>query len=380
MTPQNFNLLNPVYSQKNNFFNYRSINYNRYNIDYFPNSITWTKTKSLGELTDTWTNITVASTLDLDGDKGELRLLEKLGNEIFSFQDKGIANILFNSRVQIPTSEGVPIEISNSYKVDGKRYVTIAHGLQNKWAKTITPSGMYFIDNITNDIMLFNGQQLSSISSEKGFRTFIGETNSLTEWNSRDFSNYIIQYDATNDDVYFIKNDTCLCYSELLQEFTSFFNYENVPFMFNMNGNFYSYKNNTIWQHELGDYNSFYGELKPYYVTVVCNPEEPYDKIFNVVEYRADFYDQSGVFMPLTSFDKLEVWNEYQSGLSMLSLSEATPSNLKKKFNVWRALIPRDSTNGRDRIRNTWAYVKLSNICKNTYRAELHDIMVHYNV
>lgn len=380
MTPQNFNLLNPVYSQKNNFFNYRSINYNRYNIDYFPNSITWTKTKSLGELTDTWTNITVASTLDLDGDKGELRLLEKLGNEIFSFQDKGIANILFNSRVQIPTSEGVPIEISNSYKVDGKRYVTISHGLQNKWAKTITPSGMYFIDNITNDIMLFNGQQLSSISSEKGFRTFIGETNSLTEWNSRDFSNYIIQYDATNDDVYFIKKDTCLCYSELLQEFTSFFNYENVPFMFNMNGNFYSYKNNTIWQHELGDYNSFYGELKPYYVTVVCNPEEPYDKIFNVVEYRADFYDQSGVFMPLTSFDKLEVWNEYQSGLSMLSLSEATPSNLKKKFNVWRALVPRDSTNGRDRIRNTWAYVKLSNICKNTYRAELHDIMVHYNV
>ena len=84
--------------------------------------------------------------------------------------------------------------------------------------------------------------------------------------------------------------------------------------------------------------------------------------------------------MPLTSFDKLEVWNEYQSGLSMLSLSEATPSNLKKKFNVWRALIPRDSTNGRDRIRNTWAYVKLSNICKNTYRAELHDIMVYYNV
>lgn len=380
MTPQNFNLLNPVYSQKNNFFNYRSINYNRYNIDYFPNSITWTKTKSLGELTDTWTNITVASTLDLDGDKGELRLLEKLGNEIFSFQDKGIANILFNSRVQIPTSEGVPIEISNSYKVDGKRYVTIAHGLQNKWAKTITPSGMYFIDNITNDIMLFNGQQLSSISSEKGFRTFIGETNSLTEWNSRDFSNYIIQYDATNDDVYFIKNDTCLCYSELLQEFTSFFNYENVPFMFNMNGNFYSYKNNTIWQHELGDYNSFYGELKPYYITVVCNPEEPYDKIFNIVEYRADFYDQSGVFMPLTSFDKLEVWNEYQSGLSMLSLSGATPSNLKKKFNVWRALIPRDNTNGRDRIRNTWAYVKLSNICKNTYRAELHDIMVYYNV
>lgn len=380
MSPVNFNLFNPVYSQNSTFFTGRALNYNKLNISNFKNVIAWSKEKTLGELIDTWTDISMTSTLDLDGDKGQIRLLKRLNNNIIAFQDKGICNVLFNSRVQIPASDNVPIEITNSYKVDGKVYINNNNGIQNKWAHCVTPSGMYFIDNLTNDIILFDGQQFKSLSSEKGFRTFINQHNSLKVWNSRDFNNFIVQYDATNDDVYFIKKDICLCYSELIQQFTSFYNYENVPFMFNMKGNFYSMKNNTIWQHELGDYNSFYGEPKPYYVTVVCNPDEPVDKIFNIVEYRADFYDQSNVFLPAISFDKLEVWNEYQSGMSMLTFNTATSSSLKKKFNVWRALVPRDNSNGRDRIRNTWAFVKLSNVCKNNYRAELHDIMVHYNI
>ena len=55
ITPENFNLMNDVYSQPNNFFNYRTINPNKLNLDNFHNSITWTKTKTAGELVDTWT-------------------------------------------------------------------------------------------------------------------------------------------------------------------------------------------------------------------------------------------------------------------------------------------------------------------------------------
>ena len=35
------------------------------------------------------------------------------------------------------------------------------------------------------------------------------------------------------------------------------------------------------------------------------------------------------------------------------------PSNLKKKFRVWRIQVPRDAHNRRDRIRNTWCKIKL---------------------
>ena len=115
--------MNSVYSQENNFFGYRILDKDSYELNDFPNSITWSKTKSFGEDVDTWTNINLSNTLDLDGDKGKLTSISKLNNELYAFQEKGISNILFNSRVQIPTEDGTPIEISNSNKVDGKRYL-----------------------------------------------------------------------------------------------------------------------------------------------------------------------------------------------------------------------------------------------------------------
>jgi len=85
MTPTNFNLFNEVYNQSNNFFTYRTLNHNKFSLNNFPNTITWTKTKVLGELTDTWTNITVTSVLDLDGDKGPITALRRINNEIYCF-------------------------------------------------------------------------------------------------------------------------------------------------------------------------------------------------------------------------------------------------------------------------------------------------------
>jgi hypothetical protein len=146
--------------------------------------------------------------------------------------------------------------------------------------------------------------------------------------------------------------------------------------MFNIDNSFYAIKNNKIWEQFAGDYNSFYGETKPYSVTVISNPDSFYDKVFNTVEFRADTWDNDKLLN--TTFDTLEVWNEYQHGKSNLSNILGKPSPLKRKFRVWRANIPRDISNNRDRIRNTWAYVKLEHSNPNNYKTEFHDLMVHY--
>ena len=390
MTPTNFNLINPVYSQKNSFFNYRALNYNKYSLDYFPNTITWTKEKQAGAIVDTWTNITMASTLDLDGDKGEVVSLNTFNNEVFCFQKQGFSNILFNSRVQIPTSDGMPIEISNGLKVDGKRYISNTIGCNNKWSIVEAPSGLYFIDNITNSIYLFNGQ-IGSLSDKLGFRQWTSENNSLEKWDPVGFKNFVTYYDKNNGDVYFANNETALVYSELLGQFTSFMSYGQVPAMFNINSDFYAIQYGKIWEQFAGDYNMFFGHYYPYSVTFVSNADEPYDKIFNTVEFRADCWtkDNSGneVLASGHTFDTLEVWNEYQKGVSNLTSLAAKPSPLKKKFRVWRANVPRANTdwngikaNKMDRIRNTWAYVKLSMNKENTDRMEFHDMIVHYFV
>lgn len=385
MTPENFNKVNKVYSQKNNFFNYRGINHSKFNLNYFPNTVTWTKEKQLGSIIDTWTNITMASTLDLDGDKGEVISLNTYNNEIFCFQRKGFSNILFNSRVQIPASDGMPIEITNGMKVSGKRYVSNTIGCSNKWSIVESPSGLYFIDNETNSMYLFNGE-VKSISDSLGMRQWVNENNTHINWNPVTYENFRGFYDKNNNDVYFVNNNWCLCYSELIGQFTSFMSYEKVPAMFNVGSEFYAFNNNKLWQQFNGDYNMFFGQYKPYSITVVANADEPADKIFNTVEFRADAYDGDNL-APTKTYDTLDVYNEYQHGRVTLTDLNGRPSPLKRKFRIWRANIPRANTpingipaNNRDRIRNTWAYIKLSTETPNTYRTVFHDMTIHYFV
>lgn len=385
MTPTNFNLMNPVYNQANNFFNYRAVNYSKFNLNYFPNTITWTKEKQLGSIIDAWTNITMASTLDLDGDKGEVISLNTYNNEIFCFQRKGFSNILFNSRVQIAASDGMPIEITNGMKVSGKRYVSNTIGCSNKWSIVESPSGLYFIDNETNSMYLFNGE-MKSISDSLGMRQWVNENNTHINWNPVTYENFRGFYDKNNNDVYFVNNNWCLCYSELIGQFTSFMSYEKVPAMFNVGSEFYAFNNNKLWQQFNGDYNMFFGQYEPYSITVVANADEPADKIFNTVEFRADAYDGDNL-APTKTYDTLDVYNEYQHGRVTLTDLNGRPSPLKRKFRIWRANIPRANTpingipaNNRDRIRNTWAYVKLSTETPNTYRTVFHDMTIHYFV
>lgn len=378
ISPQNFNQMNDVYSQPNNFFNYRSSNPNKLNLDNFHNSITWTKTKTAGELTDTWTNITLASILDLDGDKGDVRALRRFNNSIIAFQDKGISQVLYNENVQIASTEGVPIEIANSGKVSGKRYISDIIGCTNKWSICETPSGLYFIDDKTKGIYLFNGS-INNISDEFGFHSWISKESKDNIWNPKDFNSFITYYDKLNGDVFFINKEQCLAFSESLGQFGSFYSYENTPFFANIKDKGVWIKDGKLWLHNEGDYNMFFGNYQPFYTTVIANPDMPMDKIFNTVEFRADSWDSEGRLLNST-FDTLSVWNEYQEGTSTLDNILGRPSNLKRKFRVWRANIPRDNSNNRDRIRNPWAYIKLSMDKENTDKTILHDITIHYFV
>ena len=383
VTPENFNLVNDVYSQPNNFFNYRAINPNKLNLNNFHNSITWTKAKTAGELIDTWTNITLASTLDLDGDKGTVRALRRFNNNIIAFQDRGISQILYNENMQISSTDGVPIEIANSGKVNGKRYISDKIGCTNKWSMCETSNGIYFIDDITKGIFLFNGQ-LNNISDKLGFHSWINRASkNVSIWNPVDFDGFVTYYDKVNGDVFFISKDECLAFSEPLGQFSSFYSYEKTPYFtnledrgiaFNVEGTGTLYK---PWLHNEGDYNMFFGVYQPFYTTVIANPDMPVDKIFNNLEFRSDSWDKEGNLLN-TTFDTLNVWNEYQEGTSTLNNTLDRPSSLKKKFRIWRANIPRAKANGRDRMRNPWLYIKLSMEKENTNKTILHDMMVHY--
>lgn len=419
LTPTNFNLLNPVYTQKNNFFNYRILDPKRFNVNAFANTVTWTKSKSAGALVDNWTNITLANTLDLDGDKGSLRALKRFNNMIMAFQDKAIARILFNEKAQIATSTGIPVELADSNKVEGKLYLNNNIGCVNKWSIKDTLYGLYFIDDINKDVYLYN-EQFNNISLTTGFVNFFNKTVTGEMWNPKDFNNFIVHADTINSVVYFINKNYCLGFDESIKQFVSFYSYENTPSVIplekdilllrtNLKTTPTPYYNTSVWLQHKGEYNYFFGEFKPFYVTYIANENPVIDKIFTNLEFQSDCYDSNNNNVEFT-FNTLDVWNEYQFGHLDLFDVKNKPSSLKKKFRTWRTDFPRasygsftqllnkenlgdlhkvlntkypelsvnDYKKTRDRIRNQWAYVKLTMDTENNYRFILHDTIVKY--
>lgn len=416
MRPENFNKLNPVYSQQNNFFTSRKLDTKDISELSYPNHIYYSKTKESGADIDLWTNVTLASTLELDGDKGQINSLNRLNDQIIAFQDSGISQILYNENVQIASTAGVPIEIANSGKVQGKRYLSDTIGCSNKWSIAQTPTGIYFMDNNDKSIYLFNGQ-LTNISTDLGFNSWakqnISSSDNLHKWNPQDYNNFRAVYDKLNQDVLFINKKTALAYSEKFKCFTSFYDYEGSPYLENFDDVGIWIRDNKLWKHQAGQACNFFGENKSYSMTLIGNQDPQFDKIFTNLEFRANVKEEgiynvsNGKFTPYLPFDSLEVWNEYQHGI--LNLSNRNKGEgfihgkdngiLARKFRIWRCDIPRDNAEVNsdieapmgikrfkarplDRIRNPWAYLKLT---KNSasksltqINTEIHDIMTTY--
>ena len=411
MSPTNFNLINPVYSQLDNFFNYKMLDESYYDNDIFTNQITWTKTKENGADIDLWTNITLANTLEADGDKGKITKLTRFNNQLICFQDSGISQILYNENTQITSTEGVPIEIANSSKVQGKRYLSDTVGCSNKWSIAQTPSGIYFIDTNEKSIYLFNGQ-LTNISTAGGFNSWakqhIKPSNTISRTTG---DNFVTYYDRLNQEVLFNSSSDVLAYSEKFNCFTSFYNYGSRGLYFTCldDKEYWIDYHSNIWQHQDGEYCNFFGANYPFSTTLLCNQEPQVSKTLTNLEFRAcvegeGTYDSTkDKFAPSLPFDSLEVWDEYQHGLHNLSLrdsskSTAQHSTLTRKFRMWRCDIPRDNApvstdeaemgitrfkaRPLDRIQNPWAYVKLKKAAASSgsflSKTEVHDIMATY--
>lgn len=377
MSPVNFNLLNKVYSQKDNFFNYRIYDSDYYKQHEFNTQITWSLVKNAGENIDNWTNITLANTLDLDGEYGNLTALTVWNDTLLGFQDKACNQILFNNRVQIPVSDGTPIEISNGMKVDGSRIISNNIGCKNKWSIVNTNSGLYFIDDNTDSIYSFDGK-LNNISDSKSMSWWI-KNNPEDIWNpvNKGIRSF---YDSIYGDIYFTPmTKDALYYSEKLGEFISFLSYGGTQAMFNFNGKFYSLRNDDtttkLYQNNVGDYNNFFGNYKDWSISFISNDNPTYTKIFDNIELRTD-HSKDSTLLNDCPYNYIQISNEYQSGETTVD-----NYNTRKKFRIWRSILPRNK-NSRERIRNLWSMITIGRKITNneSNKAVIHDITVKYTI
>lgn len=401
MTPINFNLMNTVYSQKDNFFNYRILDDDYYRTTDYPSQIIWSLEKTNMETIDKWTSMTLANSYDLSGANGELTSLVKYNDLLIAFQKNAVNQVLFNSRVQISTSDNNPIEISNNYKMEGARVISNDVGCQDKEAITTSPMGIYFIDNNSDTLYLFNGQ-LNALSDTKGFKWYLRSIHSDNSWCFEKNVGVRLNYDPLNKDLYICPpTSDALCYSELLGQCTSLMSYGDTV-LFPLKDDYMSLalkddgNSNLIlslWENFKGDYNSFYGNTIMPYFTYICNNNPTITKVFDTIEYESDVYDKNNKLQSFKSFDWIEAYNEYQQTRKEALVQKRKRifniddnklicgNTLRKKFRVWRALIPRE---GRQRMRNPWTAITLgfnkTNTDEDYFKLVLHNISTKYTV
>ena len=231
-------------------------------------------------------------------------------------------------------------------------------------------------------------------------------------------------YDDVNHDVYAVQDNQALCFSELLNQFTSFYDYGDIDLIETWDRHVFTMWDSRLFKMFEGNYGDllgythdgkYYSKMCPWSLTFISNGmgNNTYgvDKIFTNLEFRASVDgdgELSGYprkFTPALPFDFLETWNEYQHGIAKLAnmrghdqfRHHTTDNNgtLKRKFRIWRCDIPRDNaelntdvalgifrkTKPRrlDRMRNPWLYLKLQKNAADTMpRTEIHDIVVSY--
>ena len=372
---------NKVYSQQPTLISKRNLDYNIKKINNFDSNIIATKKKNVGELIDSWSDISVNDVMTLDGKYGAIKAVNNFNDEIYAIQEQAVSFISINPRVQVQGNDGLSVQLGTGNLLDNYKYISTSSGTLNKWSVISTPNGLYYYDLLNKSLMLFN-KQLINLSKTKGVNSFFANNsnhNDLIIDNPLINKGVLLGYDQINNDLLISFNQTqsfSLSFNELFNEFVSFYNFKPSLYI-NKKECFLSVPYNNqdfIYKHDNGEYGKFYEQLFPSNITLNVNPEADKDCIFNNLEYKSELYI-NGVDQPNNTLSEVQLWNEYQSSnLTPLILN----SNLSRKFRNWKITLPRKA-GSRDRIRNPWVFLKLQFQNNNNKKLILHDTIVHYS-
>lgn len=402
-TVEQVSKINPVYSQPNNIFSYfeKNENYESTRIEHFPTLIQWSPIKVTGSRFDSFGTFPSSNAFYADGTQGMIsKLITAPSNRVLCFQEHGISLLDINPQALLSTEASViEINASSSSVLTRSAYLDRTYGCQDKWTVTNAVDGVYFMDNQKKIIGKVGGDQVNHVSALLGFESWSKDNLSLANsvWeagsyvssipmsdNSKERTGFVSYYDPYYSDLYFINKDVCLSLNLPLGCFTSFYSYNNVPYIVNSSDGSYSFivsnaTNKSTWmfrQYYTQDH-TFYFKKKGYYIDILANPYPLYDKVYNFISYDNECYDTNGTFLRANGYNKLTVTNYRQTGV--LSFNR---TNTRIKFRTWRTEFPREVGSKMNRIRGTWCRVKFEHTDSGLIDGtnNLHNFSINYSI
>jgi len=179
-----------------------------------------------------------------------------------------------------------------------------------------------------------------------------------------------------------------ISYSELLQSFESFYSY--VPNIYLQYGrrllSASPFDRASAYVHNEGDMATYYGQ--PAYKSIlhtILGEKGQVNKVWNNLEFKAELYDTNGDDIYNETFNSIQLYNEYQD-TSKITLNVSTSiipatngGDIKRRMRTWRYTIPRDSTDGKSRLRNPWLHCILEYDNNLNKRHIAHELIYSYS-
>lgn len=378
-----FHGYNTVYSQQPTLIQNSDVDFTFQKVDNFDTRVQATKTKIPNEIIDSWTDILINEVQDLDGKYGPINSVVNFKDEIFTFQDEGVAKLFINPRVQVQGSDGLAIELGKGSLLYDYKYLTTKSGCINKWGTVSSRDGIYYYDALNKGLYKYPSNLALPLSDQKGYHVYFNDNfdyDMLKVDNPVKASGVSMGYDSFNHDIYLslLQGDKSFTrvFNEAKQEFVDLKTYK--PAWYIPKGDtlyITDPTNKMLYEQYKGEYNVFFEESHPSYVILQVNPSVDMDSIFHNIFYRSEIY-LDDIDQPDKTLTHIDAYNEYQKTGRIL-LTVGRNGNIRRKFRQWRADIPREAGT-RNKLRNPWIYLKLELANDENYQMILHDISVLY--
>lgn len=343
-----------AYNQKPTLFKAFSKPVNFSDVTYFANVVQASEEKFPNELVDSWLKFPVNENRYLEGVYGKINKLYNFKGEIFVFQDKAIAMLAINPRIQTQATDGVNIELGIGAVLYDHRYLSTTAGCIDKFTVIDDDKMLYYYDRNTHTINVLENDKLSTML---GIRSILENVNSITSGvYHRNLDEILFDVPASPG----LPIPYSIVYNTILKKFTHR--------LLNESG-YYRYRKhfifgNKLLYHDETDGGSIREKYKdtfvlPSSITYLMCPASIYEKVFHNLEYR----------LKGTDFTEILVTDEDGN------TSGTVVPDIQNKFNIKRIHLPRKQ-DSRERWRGIYIFVKLEN---DSYFS-LDDLVVMYNI
>lgn len=383
--------LNPLWSMQDNLKTFFPKPVGALDVEVFDHRTYASQPKIDGELQDSWTVFPVNDYIDVEGKYGPINSTCVLNDRFYYLQDRALGLHSVNERVLTQDLTGITLQLGTGQVLERFDYISTEVGTKHQWSVLPDTSGLYFYCSTLNRIYVLTAEGLEPISSTKGIQAHLNQSYGilidqdnpilgggiLVGKNPR--YNEILFSFISNGEAFFPIQDT-LCYNNKIEQFTGFYGFTPKIYL-NFNNNLFSCKfppsagAEFIWWHDVSNYNSFYGIIKPSTLKLLINPNPLETKTFDNMSWHTEATSFFGADVPFETFNTLQSSTNYQDS-GIITLVDGI--NLKRKERTWQLGAGRNNTADQERLRDKYLIANLTHTNLSGRKLIVHYINTHY--